>query len=109
MDTGAMLHHMVLSGQSRRDATCGTSWLGPAGEWLFASGNERTAIKFPIGYGYRVRYYGYRVRYYDSWNLLVDLMNYSTTLSQTVSVQVTYTIRPSWEPVRRLRPVWLDQ
>jgi hypothetical protein len=101
MDTGAMLHHMVLTSQFRRDATCAGSWLGLAGERFFASGNERTAIKFPTGYGYRVRYY-------DSWNLLVDLMNHSTASPQTVYVQVTYTIRPSWESVARLRPVWLD-
>jgi hypothetical protein len=101
MATGAMLHHMVLTSQWRRDATCGSSWLGLAGERFFASGNERTSIKFPTGYGYRVRYY-------DSWNLLVDLMNHATTSSQTVYVQVTFTIRPWWEPVQRLKPVWLD-
>jgi hypothetical protein len=100
MDDGAMLHHFVLTSQWRRDATCGNSWLGLAGERFFASGDERTAIAFPAGYGYRVRYY-------DSWNLLVDLMNHSTT-SKSVYVQVTYTYRPSWEPVKRLRPVWLD-
>jgi hypothetical protein len=100
MATGAMLHHMVLTSQFRQDATCGGTLLGLAGERLFASGNERTAISFPTGYGYRVRYY-------DSWNLLVDLMNH-TAASQTVYVQVTYTVRPSWESVKRLRPVWLD-
>ena len=100
MATGPMLHHMVLTSQWRRDATCAGSWLGLAGERFFASGNERTAIGFPAGYGYRVRYY-------DSWNLLVDLMNHSAT-SKTVYVQVTSTIRPSWESVARLKPVWLD-
>ena len=100
MATGPMLHHMVLTSQWRRDATCAGSWLGLAGERFFASGNERTAIGFPTGYGYRVRYY-------DSWNLLVDLMNHSTS-TKTVYVQVTSTIRPSWESVRPLKPVWLD-
>jgi hypothetical protein len=100
MATGAMLHHMVLTSQFRQDATCGRTLLGLAGERFFASGNERTAISFPTGYGYRARYY-------DSWNLLVDLMNHATA-SQTVYVQVTYTYRPSWESVQRLRPVWLD-
>ena len=100
MDTGPMLHHFVLASQWRRDATCGSSWLGLAGERFFASGNERTAITFPSGYGYRVRWY-------DSWNLLVDLMNHSTT-SKTVYVQLTVTYRPSWESVKPLRPVWLD-
>jgi hypothetical protein len=101
MAGGAMLHHMVLTSQWLPDATCAGSWLGLAGERFFASGNERTKIAFPAGYGYRVRYY-------DSWNLLVDLMNHSTASSQTVYVQVTFTIRPSWESVKRLKPVWLD-
>lgn len=100
MDTGPMLHHAVFSSQWNRDATCGSSWLGLAGERFFASGDERTAITLPYGYGYRVRWY-------DSWNLLVDLMNHSTS-AKTVYLQVTYTYRPSWESVKRVRPVWLD-
>jgi len=97
---GAMLHHFVLASQWRRDATCGNNWLGLMGERFFASGDERTAVSFPPGNGYRVRWY-------DSWNLLVDLMN-MTASEQTVYVQVTYTTRPSWESVRPVRPVWLD-
>jgi hypothetical protein len=100
MANGAMLHHFVLTSQFRSDATCSGSWLGLAGERFFASGNERTAISFPAGHGYRVRWY-------DSWNLLVDLMNH-TTAPKTVYVKVTYTYRPSWESVKRVRPVWLD-
>ena len=100
MENGAMLHHFVLTSQFRSDATCSNDRLGLAGERFFASGNERTAIAFPAGYGYRVRWY-------DSWNLLVDLMNH-TTSPKTVYVEVTFTYRPSWESVRRVRPVWLD-
>jgi hypothetical protein len=100
MDTGPMLHHVVFTSQFRQDATCSGTWLGLAGERFFASGNERTKIAFPSGYGYRVRWY-------DSWNMLVDLMNHSTS-DKTVYVQVTYTYRPSWESVQRVRPVWLD-
>jgi hypothetical protein len=100
METGAMLHHAVLTSQFKSDATCSGSWLGLAGERFFASGNERSAIAYPAGYGYRVRWY-------DSWNLLVDLMNH-TTSAQTVYLRVNYTYRPSWESVERLRPVWLD-
>ena len=100
MATGAMLHHFVLTSQFRADATCGNTWLGLAGQRFFASGNERTAISFPYGYGYRVRWY-------DSWNLLVDLMNHSAT-TQTVYIQVSYTYRPPWESVKTLKPVWLD-
>jgi hypothetical protein len=100
IDQGPMLHHAVWTSQWRGDATCGNAWLGLAGERFFASGNERTAIGFPSGYGYRVRWY-------DSWNMLVDLMNHSTK-DKTVYVQVTYTTRPSSEPVRPVKPVWLD-
>lgn len=100
METGAMLHHAVWTSQFRSDATCSGTWLGLAGERFFASGNERTAIQFPVGYGYRVRWY-------DSWNMLVDLMNH-TEASQTVYVQVTFKLRPYWESVKRLKPVWLD-
>jgi hypothetical protein len=100
LENGVMLHHTVFTSQFRQDATCSGTLLGLAGERFFASGNERTAITFPAGYGYRVRWY-------DSWNQLVDLMNHSAT-AQTVYVQVTYTYRPSWESVNRLRPVWLD-
>jgi hypothetical protein len=100
MDTGPMLHHVVYTSQFRSDPTCRGTALGLAGERFFASGNERPAIALPSGYGYRVRWY-------DSWNMLVDLMNHSTA-SETVYVQVTYTIRPSWESVHPVPPGWLD-
>src|SRR5215207_4257195 len=100
METGPMLHHAVFASQFRRDATCSGTLLGLAGERFFASGDERTRIAFPPGYGYRVRLY-------DSWNLLVDLMNHSLE-PKTVYVVVTYTYRPSWESVTPVRPVWLD-
>src|ERR687897_835527 len=96
MATGAMLHHFVLTSQFRSDATCGNAWLGLAGERFFASGDERTVVSLPSGYGYRVRWY-------DSWNLLVDLMNH-TTEPKTVYLKVTYTYRPAWESVARLDP-----
>jgi Stress up-regulated Nod 19 len=100
MESGAMLHHAVMTSQFRSDATCGNDWLGLAGERFFASGNERSAIAFPAGYGYRVRWY-------DAWHMLTELMNHATS-PQTVYVQVRYTYRPSWESVKRVRPVWLD-
>jgi hypothetical protein len=100
MATGPMLHHAVWTSQLQSDATCSGTWLGLAGERFFASGNERTAIAFPAGYGYRVRWY-------DSWHLLVDLMNHSTT-AKTVYVQLTVDYRPSSESVQRLKPLWLD-
>src|SRR5215207_9185461 len=97
---GAMLHHAVWTSQWRSDATCGGTWLGLAGQRFFATGNERTAIGFPAGYGYRVRWY-------DSWNMLVDLMNHSTS-EKKVYVRLTVETRPSWASVQSVRPVWLD-
>jgi hypothetical protein len=100
METGMMLHHAVWSSQLLPDATCSGTALGLAGQRFFASGNERTVIGFPTGYGYRVRLY-------DIWHMLVDLMNTASS-AQTVYVTVTYVYRWPWESVRRVTPVWLD-
>ena len=100
LSTGPMLHHVVFSSQFRSDATCRGSWLGLAGERFFASGNERTTISMPPGYGYRVRWY-------DSWNMLTELMNHAPE-EKTVYVQVTYSYRPASDPVAAVKPVWLD-
>src|SRR5215207_4624849 len=100
MDDGPMLHHAVWTSQWRSDATCSGTWLGLAGQRFFASGNERSVVDFPYGYGYRVRWY-------DSWNMLVDLMNHSTS-AKTVYVRLTVETRPSWASVQSVRPVWLD-
>jgi hypothetical protein len=101
--TGVMLHHAVFTSQFRSDPTCGSSgtlW-GVAGERFFAAGNERTAITFPSGYGYRVRWW-------DSWNLLVELMNHGDQ-SKSVYVDVTYTYQSaSAQGMKPLKPVWLD-
>lgn len=100
MDNGPMLHHAVFASQFRSDATCGNQWLGLAGERFFASGDERTPIRFPDAYGYRVRWY-------DSWNMLVDLMNHSPE-SKTVYIELRFTVRPTDEGLKPLKPVWLD-
>ena len=100
MDTGPMLHHAVWTSQFRSDATCGNEPLGLAGQRFFATGDERTVIGLPSGYGYRVRWY-------DVWHMLVDLMNMAP-YPQTVYVAVNYTYRWPWESVRGVTPVWLD-
>jgi hypothetical protein len=98
VNTGAMLHHIVLASQFRSDPTCSGDWLGLVGERFFASGNERTVIEFPSGYGYRVNFW-------DQWNLIYDLMN-MTPQAKTVYVEIEFTHRGSGvEPVR---PVWFD-
>jgi Stress up-regulated Nod 19 len=92
--TNAWLHHAVWSNSSRRDLTCPTR-----NERFFASGNERTAIVLPPGYGYRVGGG-------DRWNLSVHAMNESEQ-PQTVYVDliVLYRTGPG---VQSVTPTWFD-
>jgi len=96
MDTGPMLHHFVISNLAARDTVCPAS---PAGDRIWASGDERTEKVMPPGYGVPVRNY-------DRWEMLTDLMNYSAT-PKTVYISITYTIAGAGTttPVRSL---WLD-
>lgn len=100
VNTGAMLHHMVLGSQFKSDATCSGDWLGLAGERFFASGNERTVIEYPDGYGYKVDWW-------DQWNLIYDLMN-MTSQDKTVYVEMEYTYQSGSADIDPVRPVWLD-
>ena len=100
VNTGPALHHMVLASQFRSDPTCGGNLLGLVGERFFASGDERTVIEFPSGYGYKVGLL-------DQWNLIYDLMNMDTA-SKTVYIEMTYTYRSGSANLEQLKPVWLD-
>lgn len=93
-DTGGMLHHVVFLDLAGNDATCANA----PGERFFASGNERTPLRLPNGYGYRVSGG-------DRWVTAADVMNMSMS-QQTFYIEVTYTVTTSAQtPVR---PVWLD-
>jgi hypothetical protein len=100
VNTGPMLHHMVLASQFRSDATCSSNLLGLVGERFFASGNERTVIQFPSGYGYRVGYL-------DQWNLIYDLMNMDME-AKSVYIEMTFTYQSGSSGLEPVRPVWLD-
>lgn len=100
VNTGAMLHHMVLASQFRSDPTCSRNLLGLVGERFFASGNERTVIDFPSGYGYRVGLL-------DQWNLIYDLMNMEME-AQTVYIEMTFDYVSGAGGLEALKPVWLD-
>lgn len=100
VNNGAMLHHVVLASQFRSDPTCSGNLLGIAGERFFASGNERTNIEMPDGYGYRVNWW-------DRWNLIYDLMN-MTPQPQEVYVEVTFTYESGLFAADAVDPVWLD-
>lgn len=100
LDTGAMLHHAVWTRPAYTDHTCGRgSSLGPAGLRFFASGNERTRMRLPEGFGYHVGN--------DSWTLIAEIMNHAER-PQTVYISLDVVHRAGSEDLRRVTPVWLD-
>lgn len=102
---GPMLHHAAFMAQSsgKVDATCGNSGPGILGERFFASGDERTAVDL------QSLPYGYKINSSETWNMVVDLMNWATT-SKTVKVRVTWKYATGTDHTSRasLRPVWFD-
>jgi len=102
---GPMLHHAAFAAQSsgKVDATCGSSGPGLLGERFFASGDERTKIDL------QSLPYGYKVNSTETWNMIVDLMNWAIT-AKTVKVRVTWKYATGTDHTSRaaLRPVWLD-
>jgi hypothetical protein len=95
-NTGVMLHHFVMFNGSARDLTC-PSWP----QRFFASGNERTDMVLPAGYGYPVAAM-------DKWHMLAELMNMGMK-TQRVQVQVTYYYLPASSHTRAVTPMWLDE
>ena len=95
-DTGAMMHHIVLFDDSAHDVSC-PSWP----QRIMASGNERTDIVFPRGYGYHVGAG-------ESWSMLAELMNMSMR-TQNVEPQLTYYWVPASHHLHPVTPLWLDE
>ncbi|MCH7999276.1 MAG: hypothetical protein IIA91_07335 [Chloroflexi bacterium] len=98
--TGGMMHHMVLFNLTGTDTTCDGTIIGNLGERVMASGNERSVITFPDGYGYYVQSG-------DVWNLVMHLMNMQTS-PQEFYLEFTFDYRPGTDEVRALTPIWLD-
>jgi len=100
LNTGTMLHHAVWTRPNRPDATCSrNSAIGSQGERFFASGNERTEMTLPAGFGYRVGN--------DGWNLIAEIMNHSDQ-ARTVYVTLDVLYRPLSDGLRNVTPVWMD-
>lgn len=80
VDTGAMLHHVVIMDTGRGDPTC-DRWngIGLFGQRIFASGNERTVFAYPRGFGYRPSN--------APWGFVTELMNSSPEV-KTVYVEI---------------------
>jgi Stress up-regulated Nod 19 len=102
---GPMLHHAAFMAQSsgKVDATCGNSGPGLLGERFFAAGNERTAVDL------QALPYGYKVNSTETWNMVIDLMNWATT-SKAVKIRMTWKYATGTDHTSRapLRPVWFD-
>lgn len=101
MDTGPMLHHFVVAKEGAPDVSCPVTGIPSVlGERLFASGNERTPMSLPPGYGLYVAPG-------EQWLMISDLMNYSSQF-QTVQVRMHVTYVPG-HALKDVTPVWLDE
>jgi hypothetical protein len=93
-----MFHHGVWLNLSRPDATSGVP------ERFFATGEEKTIVTLPDGFGYR-----YRAS--DRW--LLNHMVHNLT-ARAMTLYVSYQIdfipdgAPAAEGLRPVRPVWMD-
>lgn len=96
----AMMHHVVVASSPGTDSTCAGTTLGSLGERLFASGNERTVLSLPYGYGL-----------YNppgqQWHLIMHLMNMMPE-ARDLYFEFTFTYRSGSDDVRPVTPVWLD-
>lgn len=100
LNTGAMLHHAVWTRPAFQDMTCGrSSAIGSQGSRFFASGNERTVMALPEGFGYYVGT--------DSWTLIAEIMNHSDQ-AKTLYVTLDVVYRPASDNLKKITPVWMD-
>jgi hypothetical protein len=102
LDSGVMLHHLVVFNSGQPDATCPPNTpLGSFGQRFFASGNERTGGALPPGFGYHLGT--------DPVRTIIDLMNHSSE-PKVVSIKATVTHVPDSTPdMAPVTPVWLDE
>jgi hypothetical protein len=98
LSSEVMFHHGVWLNASKRDAT------GPFPERFYATGEEKTAMELPPGFGYP-----YKVT--DTWTLNHMIHN---LIPQPMQLYITYTVdfipadSPLAEGIRPVRPVWMD-
>jgi hypothetical protein len=101
LDSGVMLHHLVLAQAGRPDPTCGSSnILGQFGHRFFAAGNERTAGHLPPGFGY----------HFGMGPLLAafDIMNHSNELKVVYLEADIHYLPDSTPGIKPVTPIWLD-
>ncbi|MGP3948966.1 hypothetical protein [Streptomyces sp. 7N604] len=94
VNTGPMLHHVVLGTHRTRDVVCN----GP--QRIFASGNERVESVLPSGYGFKVGR--------ERWNMIYDLMNH-VPQEKTVYISITFTHESATgSRLKPVTPIWMD-
>jgi plastocyanin len=87
-----MLHHIVYKTAGRRDEVCGGA------QSFYGTGEENETLRFPPGYGYRVRRR-------DRWRTGWMLMNHRAR-GQTAYIEYTAWIETSG-PLRSVTPYWV--
>ena len=101
MSNGVMLHHLLIAEPGRDDATCArTDGLGTMGRRLFASGDERTPVRLPDGFGFKVDP--------GPWVALMHLMNHSDDQQVVYFEALVHHVPASTPGVKPVTPVWLD-
>ncbi len=101
MANGVMLHHLLIAEPGQDDVTCGrTDGLGMVGRRLFATGDERTALTLPDGFGFRAAP--------GPWIALMDLMNHNTESKVVYFEAVVHHVPASTPGMKPVTPVWLD-
>ncbi|MGH9022898.1 MAG: hypothetical protein ACRDV9_07345, partial [Acidimicrobiia bacterium] len=102
LDTGVMLHHLVLVRANRPDPTCtGESPLADYGQRFFGAGNERTHGDFPAGFGYHLEK--------DPIHAIYEIMNHEAADKAVyLSVKVTY-VPDTQSDMKAVTPIWLDE
>jgi len=100
MSSGVMLHHFVVAEAGGTDVTCGHNGIGAMGRRLFASGDERTPIRLPDGFGFKVQP--------GPWTGLIELMNHSQVPQAVFFEAVVHHVPASTQGMKPVTPVWLD-
>ena len=105
-----MLHHVVMANLGshigdKQDATCNAfrrfdsqTFLPLAGERFYGLGEERHELRLPRGYGYPIAAD-------DKWAMTYMLMNHRPV---SEDVFITYRMRVETQPLKPVRPVWMD-
>lgn len=101
VDTGPMLHHIVLFDTGEYDRTC-RRWNGDGmvGQRVFAAGNERVTYSLPRGYGYRSTA--------SPWGYAIELMNMTNEVKTVYFEADVYYVPASTPGMKPVTPLWMD-